>query len=166
MTQAALPPAIPAFGELTVAESATLLQRNRVGRLAFTLHDRVNVLPVHYRYSEGWLYGRTAPGGDPRDRTAIEGAVVGLPGVRALVQQLETNWPADDQLGPAELAANAMHELRTVPLPEGSNVTVVVDHGWLRVEGTVGSRSARDDIQRRLDGMRGTHGFINRLVVI
>ena len=306
----------PAFGALTASECESVLQRNNVGRLAFSLHDRVNVLPVHYRYAEGWLYGRTAPGGkllqilrnrwiafevdeqhgifdwhsvvvhgalyvinpgrnthehqiydraidllrdlipstlgpgdpipfrdqffrihaaeitgrfsishggepiapaselhqedqadaitdialrdevlgvtapfvhssgaemqvetydgvvvltgtvnDPRDRVAIEGAVAGLPGVHALVQQLDTDWPPAAQQGPAEQAKTALRELRSAPLPEGSSVTVVVDHGWLRAEGYVPSGAARDEILRRLGGVRGTRGLIDRLAI-
>lgn len=53
----------PAIGSLERADCERLLKRNMVGRLAFTLHDHVSILPVHYVYDEGWIYGRTEPGG-------------------------------------------------------------------------------------------------------
>lgn len=305
---------LPAFGELSPAECERLLQNHLVGRLAFTLHDRVNVLPVHYRYSGGWIYGRSAPGGkllqilrnrwvafevdeqkglfdwqsvvahgalyviepersvqeravydraleilrelipetldvgdpvpfrnqlfrihvaeltgrfsvshggsalpptdnhipdaadaiadtslreqvlavtapfvngegsslhidvydgvivlggsvrDAHDRAAMESAVVRLPGLHALVQQLETRSP-DSELGPAEVAARALKALRTPGLPEGSDVTVVIDHGWIRVEGSVKSQAAHDDIRRRLESVPGARGFVDRVSV-
>jgi len=52
----------PTFRDLTRAECDALLERNRVGRIAFTFRDRVDVEPVHYVYAKGWLHGRTSPG--------------------------------------------------------------------------------------------------------
>lgn len=52
----------PTFRELARAECDALLARNRVGRLAYTFHDRVSIEPIHYAYADGWLVGRTAPG--------------------------------------------------------------------------------------------------------
>lgn len=39
-----------------------MLQRNHYGRIAFTLHDRVDVEPVHYVLDGEWLYIRTSRG--------------------------------------------------------------------------------------------------------
>ena len=50
------------FRELSRDEIEAMLLRNRVGRLAFSLHDRVDVQPIHYIYERGWLYGRTSEG--------------------------------------------------------------------------------------------------------
>jgi hypothetical protein len=52
----------PVFRTLDADAITALLKRNHVGRLAFTLHDRVDIQPVHYVYDAGWLYGRTEPG--------------------------------------------------------------------------------------------------------
>ena len=43
-------------------ECDDLLHQNKVGRLAFSFHDRVDIEPVHYVYADGWLHGRTSPG--------------------------------------------------------------------------------------------------------
>jgi nitroimidazol reductase NimA-like FMN-containing flavoprotein (pyridoxamine 5'-phosphate oxidase superfamily) len=50
------------FRELSREEVEAVLQRNKVGRLAFSLHDRVDIQPIHYVYDHGWLYGRTSEG--------------------------------------------------------------------------------------------------------
>lgn len=50
------------FRELSRDEIEAMLLRNRVGRLAFSLHDRVDIQPIHYIYERGWLYGRTSEG--------------------------------------------------------------------------------------------------------
>ena len=52
----------PSVRELTRDECDALLARNHIGRIAFTFHDRVDLEPVHYVYSGGWLHGRTSPG--------------------------------------------------------------------------------------------------------
>jgi nitroimidazol reductase NimA-like FMN-containing flavoprotein (pyridoxamine 5'-phosphate oxidase superfamily) len=50
------------FKELTHDEIEAVLERNKVGRLAFTFHDRVDIQPIHYVYERGWLFGRTSDG--------------------------------------------------------------------------------------------------------
>ena len=50
------------FRALERAEIDRLLRRNRVGRLAYSFRDRVDIAPIHYVFADGWLYGRTAPG--------------------------------------------------------------------------------------------------------
>jgi nitroimidazol reductase NimA-like FMN-containing flavoprotein (pyridoxamine 5'-phosphate oxidase superfamily) len=47
--------------ELEPDEIQALLLRNHVGRIAFSLHDRVDIRPIHYAYADNWLYGRTSP---------------------------------------------------------------------------------------------------------
>ncbi|MFL5640476.1 MAG: pyridoxamine 5'-phosphate oxidase family protein [Gemmatimonadaceae bacterium] len=50
------------FRDLPRDEIETILLRNTVGRIAFSLHDRVDIQPIHYVYERGWLYGRTSDG--------------------------------------------------------------------------------------------------------
>lgn len=50
------------FTELTHEEIEAVLKRNKVGRLAFAFHDRVDIQPIHYVYERGWLFGRTSDG--------------------------------------------------------------------------------------------------------
>ena len=52
----------PVIGALRGDEAQALLTRNHVGRIAFSLHDRVDVEPVHYVYEAPWIFGRTSKG--------------------------------------------------------------------------------------------------------
>lgn len=52
----------PTFSELTADECQALLARGHVGRIAFTLHDRVDIEPIHYIHDGDWLFGRTSKG--------------------------------------------------------------------------------------------------------
>ncbi|TVP74967.1 MAG: pyridoxamine 5'-phosphate oxidase family protein [Gemmatimonadales bacterium] len=40
-----------------------LLAATRFGRLAFTFRDRVDIRPIGFVWSEGWIFGRTAESG-------------------------------------------------------------------------------------------------------
>jgi hypothetical protein len=52
----------PHFRALDAAAADALLARNTVGRIAYAFHDRVDIEPISYAYSGGWLYCRTSPG--------------------------------------------------------------------------------------------------------
>jgi nitroimidazol reductase NimA-like FMN-containing flavoprotein (pyridoxamine 5'-phosphate oxidase superfamily) len=53
---------MPHIRSLTRAEAGALLTSHHVGRLAYSLHDRVDIEPVHYVFHADSLYLRTAPG--------------------------------------------------------------------------------------------------------
>jgi nitroimidazol reductase NimA-like FMN-containing flavoprotein (pyridoxamine 5'-phosphate oxidase superfamily) len=52
----------PHFRALDTSETWAILARNHVGRIGYAFHDHVDIMPVHYIYSDGWIYGRTSPG--------------------------------------------------------------------------------------------------------
>lgn len=52
----------PIFRELGRDEIEQILARNNVGRIAFSLHDRVDIEPINYVFDTGWIYGRTSHG--------------------------------------------------------------------------------------------------------
>jgi hypothetical protein len=52
----------PMIRELTADESRALLGRHVVGRIAYSLDDRVDIQPIHFVFDGEWLYGRTSLG--------------------------------------------------------------------------------------------------------
>lgn len=52
----------PVFTTLDDAQCRALLMRQRVGRLAYALHDHVDIEPVHFAFDGDWIYGRTSMG--------------------------------------------------------------------------------------------------------
>jgi nitroimidazol reductase NimA-like FMN-containing flavoprotein (pyridoxamine 5'-phosphate oxidase superfamily) len=52
----------PHFRDLSTDEARSLLARLTVGRVAFTLHDRVDIEPINYASDGDWIYGRTGAG--------------------------------------------------------------------------------------------------------
>jgi nitroimidazol reductase NimA-like FMN-containing flavoprotein (pyridoxamine 5'-phosphate oxidase superfamily) len=52
----------PSFRQLDPFECAALMGMQNVGRLAYVHQDRVDIVPIHYVWSHGWIYGRTGAG--------------------------------------------------------------------------------------------------------
>jgi len=52
----------PRISEMSDDACRALLQRHHVGRMAYSFHDRVDIAPIHYVLSEGWLFARTSHG--------------------------------------------------------------------------------------------------------
>ena len=52
----------PTFHVLTDEQARAILERATVARLAFTVHDKVDIEPIHFVADGPWIYGRTSPG--------------------------------------------------------------------------------------------------------
>lgn len=52
----------PRIRAVSLRQSAVILARNRVGRIAYTDAGRPAILPVHFRYAGGDIFGRTSWG--------------------------------------------------------------------------------------------------------
>ena len=97
-----------------------------------------------------------------RDRHAIEAEVLEIPGAFAVVQEIETASPVKQEPLPTELARDAIRQLRSNKDVGSEDLKVVVEHGWLRLEGTAMSSRDRDDALRRIRTIKGARGIIDR----
>lgn len=52
----------PQFRDLTLEESNALLTSKNVGRIAYSLHDQVDIEPINYVSDGAWIFGRTSKG--------------------------------------------------------------------------------------------------------
>lgn len=52
----------PRVRELTRRQMAAVLSRNHIARLAFFSDGRIELLPIHYVFTDGCFFGRTAYG--------------------------------------------------------------------------------------------------------
>lgn len=103
---------------------------------------------------------------DAAERSEVEAAVLGVPAVRAVVQQLETLCPSHEHPTPAEIAREALKQLSHSPCIADPGIKVVVEHEWLRLEGVANSRSARQEAVRHLRAVKGSRGVIDKLRVM
>jgi uncharacterized protein len=120
---------------------------------------------VHVDAFDG-VIALTGTAEDAAERTAIEATVLGVPDVRAVVQELEAVFPSQQQPTPAEVAREAVRQLRMPPRIADSGIKIVAEHGWLRLEGVANSRKTREEVVRRLRSVKGSRGVIDRLRVI
>ena len=52
----------PVIRSLEPAESSAFLSRHRVGRIAYSFHNRADIEPISYVSDNGWIYVRTSMG--------------------------------------------------------------------------------------------------------
>jgi len=52
----------PRIVTMSPASCLALLERHTVGRMAYAYRNRVDITPIHYVHSEGWLFVRTSDG--------------------------------------------------------------------------------------------------------
>lgn len=97
-----------------------------------------------------------------RDRQAIEAEILKIPTVVAVVQEIETTLPVKQDPLPAELARDALNKVRLAGEPTRDGLKIVVEHGWLRLEGITKSYRHRDEVLRRLRSVSGARGVIDR----
>jgi nitroimidazol reductase NimA-like FMN-containing flavoprotein (pyridoxamine 5'-phosphate oxidase superfamily) len=102
---------------------------------------------------------------DAAERSAVEAAVLGVRAVQAVVQQMETRFPTKEQLTPAEVAHEGVRQLQLPPRVTDPGIKIVVEHGWLRLEGIANSRRTREEVVRRLRNVSGSRGVIDKLHV-
>jgi nitroimidazol reductase NimA-like FMN-containing flavoprotein (pyridoxamine 5'-phosphate oxidase superfamily) len=100
---------------------------------------------------------------DAAERSAVEAAVLGVRAVQAVVQQMETRFPSKEQATPAEVAQEAVRQLQLPPRVTDPGIKIVVEHGWLRLEGIANSRTTREEVARRLRNVSGSRGVIDKL---
>jgi nitroimidazol reductase NimA-like FMN-containing flavoprotein (pyridoxamine 5'-phosphate oxidase superfamily)/osmotically-inducible protein OsmY len=129
---------------------------------ALALSSRSN---VHVEAFDG-LIVLTGVAEDATERSAIEAAVLAVPGVQVVVQQLETAFPSQQQPTPTEIAREAVIQLASFPPINDRGIKVVAEHGWLRLEGVAKSRATREEAERRLRGIKGSRGVIDKLRIV
>lgn len=47
---------------LSTADAEAFLATQHIGRIAFSMHDRVDIEPITYTFDRGWILGRTSVG--------------------------------------------------------------------------------------------------------
>ena len=99
----------------------------------------------------------------PSDRTALERELLRAGNVRAVVQQLETAFPEHRRPEPPEIARAAIRQLDAGSPLTGTDVKIVIEHQWVRAEGTAASSTQRDEVIRRLRNVSGSRGVIDRV---
>ncbi|MBJ7311510.1 BON domain-containing protein [Rugamonas sp. CCM 8940] len=136
------------------------LQRAVVAQLDW--EPSINACQIGVEVKDGivTLAGHVANFGE---KWAAEQLVRRIPGVQALVVELEVNLPEESRRGDAEIARaaeNALEWLSALPL---TRVQVMVENGWVSLSGAVAwqyQRQAAKRAVRTLSGVRGVSDSI------
>lgn len=117
-----MPSTIPNARALTDEEARALLSRNHVGRLAFLRDGAVDIEPITYTFSDGWIYGRTGPGTrlaslTRQPRCAFEADEVHGPLDWSSVVVTGTFYLLDPEMGSSTQHERALQSVRTL-MPE------------------------------------------------
>jgi len=78
--------------------------------------------------------------------------------------QVDVDAADEGAMDPVDLA-RAVNQTLARSARGGDNVRVVVEHGWIRAEGTVDSAERHANIARDLRTIRGARGFLDRIRV-
>jgi nitroimidazol reductase NimA-like FMN-containing flavoprotein (pyridoxamine 5'-phosphate oxidase superfamily) len=149
-----------ATAEIDEAESdAALFQRveNALAKVPIAPGSR-----IHIDAFDGVIV-LTGTAEDAAERNAVEAAVLAVTGVRVVAQQLETAFPSQQQPTLAEVARETLRQLRLSPPVVDPGIKLVVEHGWVRLEGVAKSAKTRDEVIRRLRRVSGSRGVIDML---
>jgi osmotically-inducible protein OsmY len=97
------------------------------------------------------------------EKWAAERAAKRVHGVNALVMELEVELPNSAKRTDEYIAWAAENALNwTVPVPAG-RVQVVVEHGWLTLQGEVESEHQRSNAELAVRGLTGVKGVTNEI---
>jgi nitroimidazol reductase NimA-like FMN-containing flavoprotein (pyridoxamine 5'-phosphate oxidase superfamily) len=107
------------FVKLEDAEARAFLARQHVGRIAYSLHDRVDIEPISYTFDRGWILGRTSVGTKLATLAhhpwcAFEVDVVGGPFDWTSVVVKGTFYLLDPETGSPDVYARALASARAL----------------------------------------------------
>lgn len=97
------------------------------------------------------------------EKWVAERAAKRVHGVNALAMELEVELPDSTKRSDADIARAAENALGwTVPVPAG-RVKVLVEHGWLTLQGNVDSEHQRSNAEVAVRGLIGVKGITNEI---
>lgn len=99
------------------------------------------------------------------EKWAVERAAQRVKGVAALTDGLIVKLAGDSCRSDSDIARAALNALDWNPAVPCKQVKIVVEHGWITLEGTVDFRFQRDAAEMAVTHLRGVRGVSNLLTV-
>jgi osmotically-inducible protein OsmY len=99
------------------------------------------------------------------EKWAAERAAKRVSGVNALAVELEVQLPGYAKKSDADIAKAAEHALSWDVLVPASSVSVMVEHGWVTLDGNLNWQYQRSAAEDAVGGLTGVTGISNRIVV-
>jgi osmotically-inducible protein OsmY len=99
------------------------------------------------------------------EKDSAERAAKRVFGVRAVANELDVKLPSDARRSDADIAASCLTVLSAHEMSPRDQIKVLVDNGWVTLEGTVEWNFQKETAEHALRGLRGITGIINRIIV-
>lgn len=99
------------------------------------------------------------------EKWAVECAAQRVKGVAALTDELIVKPAGDNWRSDADIARAALNALDWSPAVPRKHIKVLVEHGWITLEGTVDFHFQRDAAEMAVCHLRGVRGVSNLLSV-
>jgi osmotically-inducible protein OsmY len=99
------------------------------------------------------------------EKVRAEHAVLGVPGVKALANDLAVHLKRALDRTDTEIAQAAVAALTWITTVPESRITVTVDDGWIALTGTLDSQRQKDAATRALQDLTGVKGVLNHIVL-
>jgi osmotically-inducible protein OsmY len=99
------------------------------------------------------------------EKVRAEHAVLGVPGVKALANDLAVHLKRALDRTDTEIAQAAVAALTWDTTAPEARITVTVDDGWIALTGTLDSKHQKDAATRALRDLTGVKGVSNNIVL-
>ena len=99
------------------------------------------------------------------EKWAAERAAKRVSGVNAMAVELEVQLPGHAKKSDADIAKAAEHALSWDVLVPAGSVSVMVEHGWVTLDGNLNWQYQRSAAEDAVGGLTGVTGISNRIAV-
>ncbi len=86
-------------------------------------------------------------------------------GVKAIANEIQVDLPGVNNPNDFTIAHSAVEAIESDPSLPGDRIVVVVEGGWVTLEGEVDCQHQKDLVENHLTPIKGVRGIINLLVV-
>ena len=99
------------------------------------------------------------------EKLGAEAAAKRVAGVVGLANDLEVRLSSSDQRPDPEIARDAVAAIRSRLPASGDHIRVVVDKGWVTLEGQVEWHYQRQEAERAVRRIKGVRGVVNAISI-
>ena len=146
----------------TTARTDEQIQRDVIDELKWDARVQPNEIGVAVKDGivtlTGWVDNFTK-------KWAAEEAAKRVPGVKAVVNDIEVRLPISAERTDPDIAAAVLRALEWDAFVPTDKLTVTVSKGWVTLEGTVEWEYQKEDAERVVRRLTGVKGVINLITV-
>ncbi len=98
-------------------------------------------------------------------KKAAEETVKRIDGVRAVANEIQVDLPGVNNPNDSTIARSAVEVIESDPSLPGDRMVVVVEGGWVTLEGEVDWQHQKEAVENYLTSIKGVRGILNFLSV-